>query len=262
MAFETIDFRVEDGIARLTLDRTDAANAMNMALGRELFEAAIACDESADIRAVLLTGAGKMFSAGGDLRYFASRGDELGAALKELTGNLHAAIARLAHMDAPVVCAVNGMAAGAGFSLAASCDYVIAAASAKFTLAYTAAGLSPDGSATWFLPRLVGLRRARELMLTNRTLSAEEARDIGIIDRVVDDQELGAEALKQAEAFAAGPTLAFGATKRLLQESWANGLETQMDHEGRSIADLTRTADAKEGIDAFLAKRKPGFKGA
>ncbi|MEK9645014.1 MAG: enoyl-CoA hydratase/isomerase family protein, partial [Alphaproteobacteria bacterium] len=113
MAFETIDFRVEDGIARLTLDRPDAANAMNMELGRELFEAAIACDERADIRAVLLTGAGKMFSAGGDLRYFASRGDELGAALKELTGNLHAAIARLAQMDAPVVCAVNGMAAGA-----------------------------------------------------------------------------------------------------------------------------------------------------
>ncbi len=262
MAFETIDFRVEDGIARLTLDRTDAANAMNMALGRELFEAAIACDESGDIRAVLLTGAGKMFSAGGDLRYFAARGDELGAALKELTGNLHAAIARLAHMDAPVVCAVNGMAAGAGFSLAASCDYVIAAASAKFTLGYTAAGLTPDGSATWFLPRLVGLRRARELMLTNRMLSAEEARDMGIVDRVVDDQQLGAEALKQAEAFAAGPTLAFGATKRLLQESWANGLETQMDREGRAIAGLTRTADAKEGIDAFLAKRKPGFKGA
>jgi 2-(1,2-epoxy-1,2-dihydrophenyl)acetyl-CoA isomerase len=262
VAFETIDFHVEDGIARLTLDRPDAANAMNMELGRELFEAAIACDERADIRAVLLTGAGKMFSAGGDLRYFASRGDELGAALKELTGNLHAAIARLAQMDAPVVCAVNGMAAGAGFSLAASCDYVIAAASAKFTLAYTAAGLSPDGSATWFLPRLVGLRRARELMLTNRMLSAEEARDMGIVDRVVDDEQLGAEALEQAEAFAAGPTRAFGATKRLLQESWANGLETQMDREGRSIADLTRTADAKEGIDAFLAKRKPDFKGA
>ncbi len=261
MGFETIDLRVEDGIARLTLDRPDAANAMNMELGCELFEAAIACDERDDVRAVLLTGAGKMFSAGGDLRYFASKGDELGAALKELTGLLHAAIARLAQMDAPVVCAVNGMAAGAGFSLAASCDYVIAAASAKFTLAYTAAGLSPDGSATWFLPRLVGLRRARELMLTNRMLSAEEAREMGIVDRVVDDEQLGAEALEQAEAFADGPTRAYGATKRLLQESWANGLETQMDREGRSIADLTRTADAKEGIEAFLAKRKPDFTG-
>ena len=146
--------------------------------------------------------------------------------------------------------------------LAAACDVAIAGESTKFTLAYTAAGLSPDGSSTWYLPRLVGLRRAKELMLTNRMLSAEEAREMGVIDQVVPDDDLQDEAMAQAKAFAAGPTKAFGATKRLLQETWNGGLETQMDRETRSIVDLTRTADAHEGIDAFVNKRKPDFKGS
>lgn len=261
VSYETLSFDVADGVARLALNRPDAANAFNPELCRDLFDAAIACDEREDIRAVLLTGEGSMFSAGGDLKYFASRGDQLGASLKEITGLLHAAIGRMAHMDAPVVGAINGMAAGAGFSLAAACDIAIAGKSTRFTLAYTAAGLSPDGSSTWFLPRLVGLRRARELMLTNRMIDADEARDIGVIDRVVPDDDLEGEAMAQAKAFAAGPTKAYGATKRLLQDTWTSGLETQMDRETRSISDLTRTSDAREGIDAFLNKRKPSFKG-
>ncbi len=259
--YETLRFEAADGVARIMLDRPDAANAFTPGMCRDLFDAAVACDERDDVRAVLLTGAGKMFSAGGDLRFFKAQGDGLGTALRTMTADLHAAVATFARMDAPVVCAVNGMAAGAGFSLAASCDYVIAGASARFTLAYTAAGLSPDGSATWFLPRLVGLRRARELMLTNRMLSADEARDLGIVDRVVADDALAEEAATQAALFAAGPTKAFGATKRLLQETWANGLETQTDRESRSIAGLSRTGDAREGIDAFVAKRRPDFKG-
>ena len=259
--YETLSFDVADGVARLALNRPDAANAFNPALCRDLFDAAIACDERDDIRAVLLTGEGSMFSAGGDLKYFEAQGDRLGAALKEITGLLHAAIGRFAHMDAPVVGAINGMAAGAGFSLAATCDIAIAGQSTRFTMAYTAAGLSPDGSSTWFLPRLIGLRRARELMLTNRMLNAEEACEMGIVDRVVPDDALLDEAMAQAKAFASGPTQAYGATKRLLQDTWTSGLETQMDRESRSISDLTRTADAREGIDAFVNKRKPAFKG-
>lgn len=262
MSYETLSFDVADGVARLALNRPDAANAFNPEICRDLFDAAIACDERDDIRAVLLTGEGKMFSAGGDLKYFSGQGDQLGAALKEITGLLHAALSRMAHMDAPVVGAINGMAAGAGFSLAVACDVAIAGESTKFTLAYTAAGLSPDGSSTWYLPRLVGLRRAKELMLTNRMLSAEEAREMGVIDQVVPDDDLQNEAMAQAKAFAAGPTKAFGATKRLLQETWNGGLETQMDRETRSIVDLSRTADAHEGIDAFVNKRKPDFKGS
>ncbi len=164
-------------------------------------------------------------------------------------------------MDAPVVGAINGMAAGAGFSLAAACDIAIAGQSTRFTLAYTAAGLSPDGSSTWYLPRLIGLRRAKELMLTNRMLSADEACEMGVIDRVVPDDDLNDAAMEQAKIFAAGPTKAYGATKRLLQETWDAGLETQMDRETRSISALTRTADAVEGIDGFVNKRKPDFKG-
>lgn len=254
-------FEVSGGVARLTLDRPDAANALTPGLCRELFEAFVQCDEREDVRAALLTGAGDMFSAGGDLRHFASRGEALGVDLKRMTGHLHAAISRMAHMDAPVVCAVNGMAAGAGVSLAAACDFTIAARSARFTLAYTAAGLSPDGSSTWFLPRLVGMRRARELMLTNRMLSAEEALRMDLIDLVVDDDALADEATARATAFAAGPTRAYGGVKRLLQESWSGGLETQMERETRMIADVSKTDDAKEGIAAFLGKRKPTFQG-
>ena len=261
VTYKTLSFDVADGVARLGLNRPEAANAFNPALCRDLFDAAIACDERDDIRAVLLTGEGSIFSAGGDLKYFDAQGDKLGASLKEITGLLHAAIGRMAHMDAPVVGAINGMAAGAGFSLAATCDIAIAGSSTRFTLAYTAAGLSPDGSSTWFLPRLIGLRRARELMLTNRMLSADEAQQMGIIDRVVADDALQEEAMAQAKTFAAGPTKAFGATKRLLQDTWTSGLETQMDRETRSISDLTRTADAREGINAFVNKRKPSFKG-
>jgi len=261
VSYENLSFDVAHGVARLALNRPNAANALNSDICRDLFDATIACDERDDIRAVLLTGEGAIFSAGGDLKYFAAQGDSLGSTLKEITGLLHAALSRMAHMDAPVVGAINGMAAGAGFSLAAACDFAIAGESAKFTLAYTAAGLSPDGSSTWYLPRLIGLRRAKELMLTNRMLNADEAREIGIIDLVVPDQQLQDEAMAHAKNFAAGPTKAFGATKRLLQETWIGGLETQMDRETRSIVNLTRTTDAHEGIDGFVNKRKPNFKG-
>ena len=261
-SFRTLGFEVADGVARLTLDRPDAANAFTTETCREMLEAFIACDHRDDVRAVLLTGAGRMFTAGGDLKFFAAQGDRLGGALKEITTYLHAAVSRMAHMDPPVVCAVNGMAAGAGVSLVAACDYVVAAAdAARFTLAYTAGGLSPDGSSTWFLPRLVGLRRARELILTNRVLAAAEAQEIGLVDRVVPDADLAGEAARQAASFAAGPTKAYGAAKRLLLDGMIGGLETQMDREARSISDLARTADLREGVAAFVAKRKPDFRG-
>lgn len=261
MSFETVLFDVEDHVARLTLNRPDSGNAMNAVMMRELREVSIRCDEDPEIRAVLIAGAGKMFCAGGDLRSFAAQGDGLPAHLKSITVDLHGAVSRLSRMDAPVVCAVNGFAAGAGFSLAIAADLVIAAESARFTVAYSAVGLSPDGSCSFFLPRLVGLRRTQELMLTRRVLSASEALDWNLVTRVVPDDALQEESLKLATAFASGPTRAFGGVKRLLIQSSGDHLESQMELEARCIADAARSTDGREGIAAFLEKRAARFAG-
>lgn len=262
MAYENLLFDVEDGVATITLNRPDAANAIDLALGRDLMRAAIRCDEDDAIRGVLLTGAGRMFSAGGDLRSFAALGDGLSAGLKELTVYLHAATSRFARMRAPLVVAVNGPAAGAGFSLAVSGDLVVAGEAAVFTMAYTAAGLSPDGSSSWTLPRLIGTRRTQELMFTNRRLSAAEALDWGLVTRVVADAALAGEAGALVRQLAAGPTRAYGVLKSLLLSSFDESLETQMEHEARGIAAMGGSADGREGIQAFLEKRAPKFTGA
>jgi 2-(1,2-epoxy-1,2-dihydrophenyl)acetyl-CoA isomerase len=258
----TLLYEVKDHVARITLNRPDAANALNMEMGLDLMHASIRASEDPAVRAVILTGAGKMFSGGGDLKSFAAQEDRLPGHLKEVALYLHAAISRFVRMDAPVIAAVNGSAGGAGMSLCLFADLVLAAESAKFTLAYTRAGLSPDGGSTYFLPRIVGVRRALELALTNRVLSAKEACEWGIVTTVVPDAELQAEAQTLAKSLAAGATRAFGAAKRLLHHSSAESLETQMELEAQAIADQARTADAREGIAAFIAKRAASFRGS
>ena len=254
MPYENVLLNISGGVAHLTLNRPDAANAMNLDLLRELAEALLECDESSNVRAVVLTGKGRFFSAGGDLAAFAGDLDRLPFLLKQLT--LH-----ITRMRQPVIAAVNGPAAGAGMALAAACDHVIAVDTASFTIAYTAAGLSPDGSSTWALPRRIGPGRTRELMLTNRRLSAAEALDWGLANEVVPAADLVARTNALAAQFAAGPTAAYGRVKELLAASATNSIETQMELEARAIADSARTADAREGIEAFLSKRKPAFRG-
>ena len=261
MDYENLLFQVCDGVAEVTLNRADAANAIDRRLASELMQAAIRCDEEAEIRAVLLTGAGRWFCAGGDLKAFATYADAPPGILKELVTCLHAAFSHFARMDAPLVVAVNGIAAGAGMSLAIAGDLVLAAESAGFVMAYTAAGLSPDASSSYFLPRLVGLRRAQELMLTNRRLSAAEALEWGLVTRVVGDADLLGEARSLAKAIAQGPTRAFGTVKALLHESLGGNLETQMEREARGIVAMGRSADGREGVRAFVEKRKPIFVG-
>jgi 2-(1,2-epoxy-1,2-dihydrophenyl)acetyl-CoA isomerase len=261
MDYQNLRFELAEGVATITLNRPDAANAIDLALARELMQVAIRCDEDASVRAVLLTAAGKMFCAGGDLKSFSAQGDRLPSHLKEVTTNLHAATSRFSRMDAPLVVAVNGTAAGAGFSIAISGDLVVMAESAKLTMAYTAAGLSPDGSSTWFLPRLVGMRRAQELMLTNRRLSAAEALDWGLVNQVVPDAELAATAGALARQLASGATRAFGTVKSLLASTFSESLETQMELEARGIAAMAGGSDGREGIEAFVAKRAPKFSG-
>ncbi len=255
-----IQFSIESDIAQIRLDRPEHANGMNLRLMQELVEAVHTCEEEA-VRALIITGVGKFFSAGGDLASFADDLPHLPRKLNELTLNLHGAISRLVRLNAPVIAAVNGPCAGAGMSLACACDLVLAAESSHFTMAYTAAGLSPDGSSTWFLPRRVGDLRARELMLTNRRLSAVEAVSWGLANRVVEDKELDREAMALARQLAAGPTLAYGKVKALVNDSLLTGLETQMELESRAIASSAKTRDAQEGIRSFLDKRSPVFVG-
>ena len=259
MEFETLRLDIDDGVARITFNRPDAANAINLDLARDLWRAALHCDENREVRAVILTGRGRVFCGGGDLRMFAEKGDQLPHYAKEVTNYLHTAISLLTRMDAPVVAAVNGGAGGAGMSLVCACDLVLAADNAKFTMSYTRVGLSPDGSSTYFLSRHVGLRRALELALTNRVLTAQEALDWGIINQMVPADQLLGEAEKLAASLSNGPTRVFGRTKRLLQAGLYQSLETQMELEARAIADAAREPAAREGITAFLEKRTPNF---
>jgi 2-(1,2-epoxy-1,2-dihydrophenyl)acetyl-CoA isomerase len=261
MEYKTLLFEVRDNVAHITLNRPDAANSINEDMGKDLMHAALCCDEDPEIRAVLISGAGKIFSGGGDLKAFLSQGDQLPFHVKEITTYLHAAISRLTRMDAPVVAAVHGAVAGAGMSIAIACDIVVAAETTRFMVAYTRAGLVPDGSSTYFLPRIVGLKRALELTLTNRMFSAQEALQWGLVTRVVPDNELLAQARAIAVQLAAGPTRAYGVSKRLLHSGWAETLETQMENESQAIANSARTLDAREGITAFLEKRPPKYKG-
>jgi len=223
--------------------------------------AAIRCDEDPAVRAVLLGARGRMFCAGGDLGSFRGAGAAMPSLLKEMTTYLHAAISRFARMRAPVVAAVQGTAAGAGMSLVCAMDLVIAAETAKFTMAYTQVGLAPDGSSTFWLPRLLGHRRTLELLLTNRMLDAEEAEAWGIVNQVVAPDLLEAEALALARKLADGPTVAYGLAKKLVLASAGNTLETQMELESRAIADAARSEDAREGMTAFFEKRDPEYHG-
>jgi 2-(1,2-epoxy-1,2-dihydrophenyl)acetyl-CoA isomerase len=255
--YDAITFALDGAIARITLDRPDAANGMNDTMTRELADAAKRCDTAA-VKAIVLTGSGRFFCAGGDLKSFAAAPSR-GAYIKGVADDLHRAISTIARSEAVLITAVNGTAAGAGFSLAITGDLVLAADSATFTMAYTKVGLSPDGSSSYYLPRLVGLRRAQDLMLTNRTLSAAEAAEWGMVTQVVADADLGARADELAAKVAAGARGSHGAVKSLLLTSLKNSLEEQMELEGRFIAERADAADGREGVDAFLGKRRPAF---
>lgn len=259
--YETLEFSVEQGVATIRLNRPDAANALTKAMAAELFDASVRCEIDDSIRSVVLTGSGKMFCAGGDLKAFTGAGDQLPEYLTYTASALHGAVARFSRMNAPLVIAVNGTAAGGGFSLSLCGDYTIASERAKFVCAYTASGLSPDGSSTYFLAKHVGLLRAKELIMTNRVLTAEEARDWGIVSKVVSADALEDEANTMARQFADGPTRAYGAVKHLLETAYNESIDTQLDAEGRSIVDMMQSEDGRHGLDAFLNKRQPKFVG-
>lgn len=260
MSNNSILFAVRDNVAHITLNRPQAGNAFDLEMAKELADVSLECERTRDVRAVLIKGAGNTFSAGGDVKAFAVQ-KELSRYLRDMTPHIHLAISRLVRLDAPVIAAVEGAAAGFGFSLAIACDLVLAAESAIFVMAYTKIGLAPDGGSTYSLPRLVGMKRALELTLTNRRLSAAEAHEWGIVTEVVAPENLAARAEELARLLAQGPTGAFGSAKRLLHGGWNQTLETQMELESRAIAEMGGTADGQEGIRAFVEKRKAKFGG-
>lgn len=253
-------FERTGAVVKLTFNRPDRGNSIDIEMGRALVDAAIRCDSDPSVRCVVLTGAGRLFCAGGDVGVF-SAGEGTNALLSELASTLHLACAKFARMGKPLVTLVNGPAAGAGLSLALAGDIVIAARSAHFTAAYTAIGLTPDGGLSWLLPRLVGLRRAQDMILTNRRVTADEAEAIGLVTRTVDDAALGDEGGRIAATLADGAIAALSASRALLLESFAAGPETQMEKEARSIAAAAAGPEGREGVTAFLAKRKPDFGG-
>jgi 2-(1,2-epoxy-1,2-dihydrophenyl)acetyl-CoA isomerase len=232
---------------------------MNMA--RDLATMALQCDTDTSIRCVVLSGEGRRFCVGGDLGVFSGAGRGIPAFLSELAGTLNAALTRLARMPKPLLTLINGPAAGAGLSLAILGDVVLAATSAHFTCAYTGIGLTPDCGMTWMLPRLVGVRKAQEMLLTNRRIGASEAERLGLVTRVVDDKSLPEEGATLASTLAQSATRALGATRSLLLQSFESSFETHLELEARTIAAAGTTAESAEGISAFVSKRSPHFIG-
>ena len=261
MSYEAITLDTAAGVATITLNRPDAYNALNLQLARELHSAAIEVSEDPAVRSVVLTGAGRAFCGGGDVKDFVHNLPRIGVLLKELTTYVHGTVSRLVRAPKPVITAVNGVAAGGGLSLALAGDLVVAAESARFTMAYSRIGATPDGSSSYWLPRLVGVRRAAELFYTNRALTAREALDWGMVSLVVPDAELAEAVRRLAAELAQGPTLAFGRGKLLFHSSTTESLETQMELESQAIAQSGHTEDFAEGVRAFAEKRTPVFRG-
>jgi len=227
MDYKSIIFEKKHTIARIVLNKPETGNTLDLQLAKELYYAAHDTASDHNIKALILTANGKLFSGGGNLKYLLSNKKEVKKTLLDMTMYFHGAISRMARMNAPTIIGINGTAGGGGFSLAISGDIIFAVKDAKFTLAYTNAGLSPDGSSTFYLPRIVGMKRAKELMLTNRVFSAKEALDMNLIDSIVDSNEQLNDAIyNQAEIFAKGPTNAYKSVKKLLNQSFTNGLET------------------------------------
>jgi 2-(1,2-epoxy-1,2-dihydrophenyl)acetyl-CoA isomerase len=262
MAYETILFEVANGAARLTLNRPDRLNSFTVEMHGEVDDALSQAERDDAVRALLIMGAGRGFCAGQDLGDRAvvpgSEGVDLGESRETRYNPL---IRRLADLPKPVVCAVNGVAAGAGANIALAADIVFAAKSAKFIQSFANLGLVPDSGGTWILPRLVGHARAMGMALTGQPITAEQAETWGLIWRAVDDAKLIEEANALVEQFARGPTKGYAAIKRSIRASWGASLDQQLDHERDNQRTLGRSIDYREGVAAFGEKRKPNFTG-
>jgi 2-(1,2-epoxy-1,2-dihydrophenyl)acetyl-CoA isomerase len=256
-----VQLSVEGGVAHLRLVRADARNAIDRLWVAEFDAAVAAVEADAAVRAVLISATGPAFTVGGDLAHLVADLDRLAPELDEMIAVYHYTLVRLAGLPVPVVCAVHGAAAGGGLGLLWCSDVVIAADDVVLATGFGDLALSGDGGSSWFLPRLVGMRRAREMELFNRVVKADEALEWGLVTRVVPRGELETEALETATRLAAGPTVAYGEIKRLLLRSLSVDLADQLEAERAAIVRCGETADAREGITAFLERRPPKYEG-
>ncbi len=263
MAYSKLLVEQEEGVARIVLNRPESFNSYDLELAAELEQAMETCGRDPGVKVLILTGQGRAFCSGGDIKemhqWMESQKEPLSVLFQRLTRHLHATVVEMRRMSKPLVAAINGVAAGAGFSLAMACDMRLASESARFTQAYTRIGLVPDGGSSYFLPRLLGPAKAAELMFLNRVLSAQEALQWGLVSRVVSPGALAEQAMELALELARGPKVAHRLLKGLLRTSWELSLEGQLEEERRAIVEASMTPDFQEGIEAFMNKREPRF---
>ena len=261
MDLTTIDYSVKNGVAHVRFARPEGANAVNPVFSRDLRDVMLEIEHDDAVKAVAVTAEGKVFSAGGDLKEFYTAGDGLAKLASGMLTDFHGGIYKMNRMPKPFVAGVNGAAGGAGMSIVSAFDLVVCGESAKFTMAYTRAGVTPDGTSTYFVARHIGLRRMLDLTLTNRVLSAAEAEEWGFVNRVVPDDEVDDAAAELAQQLADGPSWALGHAKEVVYAGYESPLETAGEFEGVTIAAAMRTHDGQEGIAAFVEKRSPNFTG-
>lgn len=262
---ETVNFSVQEGVATIQLNRPDSLNAWNAQFGEDLLAAVARCGEDEEVRSVLLTGAGRGFSSGADLRELgggaATREEAPDAVYRQLTEVYHPIMTGLRELPKPVVAAVNGPAVGIGCSLALCCDLILAAESAYFLLAFVNIGLAPDGGSSLFVPARIGMARAAEMAMLGERLSAPKALDWGLANRVFADEDFERESAALTTRLALGPTRSYAASKRLLNERMYAGMEEQLELEATLQQEMAGSDDFIEGVSAFLAKRPARFAG-
>lgn len=256
-----IHLRREGAVAVIELDRPARYNALDKNTIRELFEVVIEIRADESFRAVMLTATGDMFCTGADIQWMIDNRDDFSRSVDETIADLHSALSRLTRMSIPFITAVNGVAAGGGLALALAGDMVLAREDARFVSAYTRIGINPDGGSTFYLSRVLGLRRALDMVLTNRELNAEEALKWGLVNRILPKENFQEAALAVAQELAAGPTQAFGRSRDLIYHSWNYGLEAQLERETRHMVASAGTEDMRNATRAFVDKRPPVFTG-
>jgi 2-(1,2-epoxy-1,2-dihydrophenyl)acetyl-CoA isomerase len=261
VTYQTLELTVQEGLARLVLNQPEQGNPFNAGFCAEWAAVANELSGRRDVRAVLITARGRFFSVGGDIGMFAKNLDTLPDSIREWTTGLHMGVARLARLDAPLVVAVHATCMGGACALVANCDLVFAAKSARFGAAYSQIGYSCDAGATFGLASRMGIARARRFLLLAEMMDVDAAQRNGLVDHVVEDEALVAEAEKAALRLAQGPTRAYGEIRRLLSRSLGQPLESQLEDEAQGLVRAASTADAREGITAFVEKRKPQFTG-